>query len=219
MYTMKETKTVLYLVRHGESQANEKNIFLGHGDLDLSEKGKKQAALTADYLKNCDLDVIYASDLSRAYHTAEATAKKVGLPIVKDERLREIECGEWDFQTFDFLEENYKESYGVWLSDVGLSAPDGGECVADMQKRFVAALEEIAKRHEGKTVAVFAHATPIRSFQTYCEKKSLREMKSVPWANNASVSKFYFENGVFTPVFYGVDEFLGTLRTGLPDNV
>ena len=105
--------TEIYLIRHGESQANEKNVFIGHGDLDLTEKGKKQAELTAEYLKACHFDVIYSSDLLRAYHTAEATAKKLGLPIVKDERLREIDAGEWDFKTFDDLEKEYQESYGV----------------------------------------------------------------------------------------------------------
>ena len=101
--------TEIYLIRHGESQANERDVFLGHGDLDLTEKGKKQAELTAEYLKACHFDVIYSSDLLRAYHTAEATAKKVGLPIVKDERLREIDAGEWDFKTFDDLEKEYQD--------------------------------------------------------------------------------------------------------------
>ena len=42
----------LYLIRHGESQANEKGLFLGHGDLDLTERGRAQAQKTAEYLKN-----------------------------------------------------------------------------------------------------------------------------------------------------------------------
>ncbi len=211
--------TEIYLIRHGESQANEKDVFLGHGDLDLTEKGRKQAELTAEYLKDCGLNVVYSSDLLRAYHTAEATAKKVGLPIIKDERLREINAGKWDFKTFNDLEKEYKESYDVWLSNIGLSQPDGGESVADLQKRVLGVLEEIAKNHVGQKVAVFTHATPIRCLQTYSENKKLEEMKKVAWVHNASVSKVRFENGKFIPLVFSFDEYLGELRTLLPDNV
>ena len=211
--------TEIYLIRHGESQANERDVFLGHGDLDLTEKGKKQAELTAEYLKDCHFDVIYSSDLLRAYHTAEATAKKVGLPIIKAERLREIDAGEWDFKTFDDLEKEYQDSYGVWLSNIGLSQPDGGDSVANLQKRVLGVLEEIAKKHVGQKVAVFTHATPIRCLQTYSENKTIEEMKDVAWVHNASVSKVRFENGKFIPLAFSNDEFLGELRTALPDNV
>ncbi len=211
--------TKLYMIRHGESQANEKNVFLGFTDLDLTEKGKEQAKKTAAYLQNVGADAVYASDLLRAYHTAEATATLVGLPVQKTAGLREIFAGEWENQSFDDLEKRYAESYGVWIRDIGLSCPDGGESVEKLQQRVVAELESIAKANEGKTVLVFTHATPIRCFAAYCKKQSLAEMKTTPWAGNASVSVFTYENGEFSLVEYGVNDFLGDIATKLPENV
>ncbi|MBQ8686071.1 MAG: histidine phosphatase family protein [Clostridia bacterium] len=214
---MKATK--LYLIRHGESEANARDVFLGHTDLELTAKGKAQAEQTASFLQTVNADVIYASDLQRAYHTAQATAKRLGLPVVKDERLREIYCGEWENKSFSYLQEAYKESYGVWCNNVGLSQTDGGESVEELQARIVAALQEIAEKNSGKTVLVFTHATPIRCFAGYCEKKSLAALKEIPWASNASVTHAVYREGEFTLVEYSKDDFLGEMKTELPANV
>ena len=72
-------KTTIYLIRHGESQGNAVRAFLGHTNLDLTKKGHDQAECTAKYLKNIHADVIYSSDLLRAYSTAEHTAKIKGM--------------------------------------------------------------------------------------------------------------------------------------------
>ena len=66
-------RTTIYLIRHGESEANERNAFLGHCDLNITEVGYKQACAVAEFLEReagCP-DVIYSSDLSRAFNTAK----------------------------------------------------------------------------------------------------------------------------------------------------
>ena len=211
--------TRLYFIRHGESQANARDVFLGHTDLDLTEKGGEQAEKTANYLQTLNVDAIYASDLLRAYHTAKATAKRLGLTIIKDERLREIYCGEWENLPFSVLQERYKESYGVWCNNIGLSQTDGGESVAQLQNRIVSVVKEIAEKNLGKTVLIFTHATPVRCMAGYCKKLSLDTLKDVPWASNASVTEVHYQDGEFSLVEYSKDDFLGELKTELPDNV
>ncbi len=73
-------KTRIYMVRHGQSQANERDVFLGHTDLDLTKKGREQALATAKYLSSLPIDHLYSSDLKRAYHTAQATAELLDMP-------------------------------------------------------------------------------------------------------------------------------------------
>ncbi len=64
--------TKLILIRHGESVANRNHIFVGHTDVELEEKGVKQAELTAQYVyENFKVDKVYASDLKRAYETGK----------------------------------------------------------------------------------------------------------------------------------------------------
>ena len=115
--------TRILLVRHGESGANKDKFFAGHLDIDLSELGYKQAKCTADYIaKTYKVDMVYSSDLLRAYHTAETIAKMTGNSLKKKESLREINAGEWQGLVFDELQKKYADSYGVWLTDIGRAA-------------------------------------------------------------------------------------------------
>lgn len=209
----------MFFVRHGQSLGNKFDKFLGITDLDLSDLGKKQAELTAGYLKNEEIDVIYASDLIRAYHTALPLAKIKGLEIIKDSRLREINAGLWENKRFDLLEKEFPESYEkVWLHDIGNAKADGGESVAELTERIYNAVTDIAKENAGKTVAVFSHATPIRAFFNKIYGRSLSQMADLPWPNNASVSEALFDGSTFKPVRYSYDEFMGDLSTSLPEN-
>lgn len=209
----------LIFVRHGQSMGNLNNTYLGHTDLDLSPLGKKQAELTCEFLSKREIHKIYSSDLLRAYNTALPLAKYKNIVPVKSALLREIYAGKWENHLFSQLKEEFKESYGVWLNDIGSSHPDGGESVAELQKRIVSEVTRIAGENDGKTVAVFTHATPIRTLFAYIRGKSREQIKDVPWATNASVSEAVYDNGKFTEICYSRDDFLSAVATGFPKDV
>ena len=213
--------TTIYLIRHGESEANRQAVFLGQGDLGLTQVGLRQARITAGYLKNHVRrpDVIYASDLSRAYDTASCTAEAFDMPIIKDLQLREIDTGLWEGVSFTTLAERYPDSYGVWLRDIGYARCDGGESVEELQQRVVLAVTRIAKKHENSVVFLFTHATPIRVFAAHCLKKTLGEIHTIPWVANASVTKAVYEKGTFRLDEYGRFDFMKGEATELPANV
>ena len=208
----------LIFVRHGQSMGNLNGTFLGWTDLPLSPLGFKQAEKTAQFLSSLNIDKIYSSDLLRAYETSLALSKKRGNEVIKEKRFREIFVGLWENRRFSDLEKEFPITYGVWKSDIGLSYADEGESVADMQKRVIEAVLEIAKSNDGKTVAIFTHATVIRALFCYAKGKPLSEMKNVPWTSNASVSELIFDDNKFEIVSYSIDEFLGDMKTVLPKN-
>ncbi len=205
----------LYLIRHGQSKANEKDVFLGQHDLGLTELGIKQAKITANYLKDIQVDAIYSSDLSRAYHTAEQTAKLLNLPITTDKGLREIDGGLWEELPFYGLKEKFYDNFIAFTTDIGFSKVDGGESVAELYDRFNNTVEKIAKANDGKTVLIFSHATCIRCFGAMSMGKGLEGMQSVAWPNNASVTQVEYEDGNFKLIKYGYDDFMGGLKTSL----
>lgn len=207
----------LYIIRHGQSNANAKDIFLGQHDLGLAELGYEQAKITANFLKDIPVDAIYSSDLGRAYSTAEATAKLVNLPIIIDKGLREIDGGEWEEIPFIELWKNYRESLMLFTTDIGNSKIEGGESVKELYERFAKTVENIAKENDGKTVFLFSHATCIRCFGAYCMGQGLQGVKNVPWPNNASVTEVEYDNGKFNMVRYGFDDFMGEKKSGLPE--
>lgn len=211
--------THVYFIRHGESQANERDAFIGHTDLNLTEKGHMQAEKTAEFLMGVDADVIYSSDLIRAYHTAEHTAKMRGMAIIKSKNLREIYAGEWEGKTFFELEEDYADDYGVWLNNIGKAICNGGESVEDMAKRVIDEVEKIVAENKGKTIFIFSHGTPIRVLKASWEGKTLDEIKDVSWASNASVTHVEYEEDKVIIHSYSNDSFLGDMATSLPDNV
>ena len=211
--------TIIYLVRHGQSEGNLQDVFLGHGDLSLTDVGIAQAEKTASFLGDIRPDAIYSSDLKRAYETAERTAAVWNMPIVKDTGLREIFAGDWEFRKFDEIRQKYAESFHVWTTDIGNSRCDEGESVLELQKRVVETVTRIARNHEDQTIFLFTHATPIRVFAAHCLEKTPDTLVEVPWASNASVTKAVYSEGKFTLLDYSMDHFMGDLSTRLPKGV
>ena len=213
--------TTILMVRHGESEANRQGVFAGNFDADLQNRGVKQAEKTAEFIANTyKVDKIYASDLKRAFRTGKAIGDRLGMEVVPDRRLREISAGEWEGKTFNELEEQFKESYYIWRTDVGNAKCPGGESTRDLGARILAALTEIAEANEGKTVVVATHATPVRVMQVHTQAGGdFNVMKDIKWVSNASVSEFIYENGKFRCGKISQDEHLGELSTSLPANV
>ena len=212
--------TKLLIIRHGQSEANLQRIFVGHTDSPLSDLGKRQAEVTADYVvQNFHVDAVYASDLERAFYTGKAVADRLGLPVTTVSGMREIFAGDWETVKFDVLSTQYGEPYQIWLKNIGLAQTPNGESIAQLQERVVNSLRTIAEENEGKTVVVATHATPIRTFMHHCSGLPLSEMKNISWVSNASVTTAIYENGSFTITEAGHDAHLGDMRTALPKNV
>ena len=206
--------TTVYLVRHGQSVANEKDLFIGHTDMALTELGKAQAARTAEFFKDITVDAIYSSDLKRAYSTAKATAKVKGLAVTVKKELRDIFAGAWEAQAFSVLPKRYPEDYNLWLNDIDASRCTCGESVIEVKKRITAAILDIIEQNTNKTVIVFTHAMPIRALRSYFDNAPV---KDIPWPTNASVSCLDVTTQAFT--LYSHDSFLAHLVTALPENV
>lgn len=211
--------THIYLIRHGESQGNKRDAFLGHTDLDLTTKGHQQAEKTAQYLKNIHADAIYSSDLLRAYNTAKHTADLKGMEIIRSKKLREIFAGDWENKEFTTLMKEYNEEYSTWINNIGLARCSNGESVIELQTRIVDEIKRIAKENIGKTVFVFTHATPIRALKAACDGKDAGGIKDIPWASNASVTQLKYADGNLKIEEYSLDSFLGEMKTALPKNV
>lgn len=211
--------TKIYIVRHGQSKANEKDLFLGHGNLDLTMLGELQAQKTADFLDGVQIDKIYSSDLGRAVQTAEFTANKKGLDIIKDVRLREIDAGEWDFMTFAEIYKKSPNELALWMNDLGRAYCPKGETILQSQTRMFDAIKDIADKNPKKTIAIFSHATSILSFIAKVKGLSVDQIKTMSYPSNASVTTITYDNGKFELLEYSKDDFMGDLRTALPKNL
>ena len=208
--------TTIYLVRHGYSLANEKNLFLGHGDMGLTEKGKLQAEVASEYLSSLKPDVIYSSDLIRAKDTAKPTAEKLGLKINLDKRFREIDAGEWDFMPFLDWIKNYPDEFKKWGDDKYNARCVGGETIIELKDRIVGAIEELVKLHENQTIMIFAHANPIQVFSAYATGDFKENINKIGDPPNVSTTKVEYNDGKLNLIEYGKADYLGDIITKLP---
>ena len=215
---MKECK--IFLVRHGQSIGNAKREFLGHTDKDLSELGYLQAQKTADFLADEKIDIIYSSDLIRAFNTAVPHARKRGMEVIGSRNLRELYAGVWEgMRVEDIIAKYPHEFLDEWRGNFGLSTLPGGESVQGAAERFYAEVIRIAEENKGKRILIAAHAAVIKAFWgkiTATPPEKLAAAYDYP--TNASVSVFYYDGKDLVAGEYSHDSHLIELESGLPNN-
>lgn len=151
--------THLYLIRHGESWPNVKPIIGGmKGDEGLTPLGVSQAERLRDRLaesREIPADVLIASTLPRARQTAEIIAPALGLPIIFDDDVQELNMGEAD----GLSHAAFAETFGRpdFQRQPTRPVAPGGESWSSFMLRVATALERIAEEHAGKHVVIVCH--------------------------------------------------------------
>ncbi|WP_433422036.1 bifunctional RNase H/acid phosphatase [Microtetraspora malaysiensis] len=155
--------TSFLLLRHGETPLSVEKRFSGVGDPSLTSRGLAQAEAAALRLARepYAIDVIVSSPLARARQTAEAVAARTGVPVRVERDLREADFGAWEGHTFTEIQRDWPAELTAWLGDPSI-APPGGESFTEAGRRVEHARERIVAEHEGKTVLVVSHVTPIK---------------------------------------------------------
>ena len=149
------------------------------------------------------IDAVYSSDLSRTCDTAAAICKPHGLTLRTTEKLREVNVGVWEDAAWGDLEYNEPEMCGYFGNDPARWRVAGSEEYAGVRARMTDCIREIAKRHDGETVAAFSHGFAIRSL--FCEIMGIpsSETHKVPYCDNTAVALLLYENGALTFEYQG----------------
>lgn len=156
------TPTRLLLLRHGQTELSVHRRYSGRGNPALTELGRRQADAAARYLaQRGGISAVFASPLQRAYDTAAAAAKALGLDVTADDDLIETDFGAWEGLTFAEAAERDPELHGRWLRDTS-TAPPGGESFDAVADRVSTARDRIVAAQQGTTVLVVSHVTPIK---------------------------------------------------------
>ena len=153
--------TVLYLIRHGETEGAEKRRYKGSIDVPLSENGIRQMELLSAYIPN-SLTAVYCSDLQRAIKSAELIAKPHSLNPIIVPSLRERNFGIWEGMSFDEIREKYPLEFDAWAENPLRFSPMGGESTVEVKERAIDALDKILNTHEKQQIAIVSHGGVIR---------------------------------------------------------
>ena len=168
---------MILLARHGETAENKERRFQGQKDVPLNETGRAQAVALGEAAREEGLAAIYASPLVRARETAEIVGEAVGLEVRLDDRLKEVDVGDWQDRLKDDLEREEPEQWAAFRRGGEDWRFPGGESLREQQDRVIAALVDITQRrdlpalvvcHRGVIRCALAH-THNRGLETYHE--------------------------------------------------
>lgn len=169
------SRTVLLLVRHGQTDWNLEGRYQGRTDVPLNAVGREQAERLAAELAAREIGAVYSSTLRRSLETAVAIARAHGLEVRPDPRLVEIDQGEWEGVLSTRIAERYPGPYRRWCEDPRTVRPPGGESIAEVHDRVISAVEEMVERHPGETLCLVTHKTAIVVIRTHYLGLDLRE--------------------------------------------
>jgi probable phosphoglycerate mutase len=183
--------TSLVLIRHGESEANVRGEWHGRTDGPLSEMGLRQAEGLVSRIT--PVHGVYSSPLTRAQGTAGPLAAALGLDIAAHPGLAEMDIGEWEGLTYEEILEVCAELWGTIQRDfIDLPRGHTGETMAATAARGRAAVDEIARRHQGEHVAVVTHGMLIRALVGDVLGIGWPGSESLAIPSNASVTHLRF---------------------------
>ncbi len=155
--------TSLIFVRHGETESNAENRYMGHLDSPLSATGMAQADAVAARLAEAGVDAIYTSDLGRAATTAQAIAEACRLELVSDPRLRERHAGAFQGLLASEARSRFPDYFTEATAPTPTTAIPGGESALQIQARVIPLLEEACGSHPGRSIVFVTHGIVIRT--------------------------------------------------------
>jgi len=139
----------IYFVRHGESEANLKNVFSNRGTQHgLTTKGIVQSRELATSLEKVPIRRIYSSPLLRAVQTAQILVEKGRCPIQIMDALREYDCGILEGQSDPASWEIYYQVFDQWIQGQWNAQIEGGESFNDIRARFIPFIDSVLKKYQ-----------------------------------------------------------------------
>jgi broad specificity phosphatase PhoE len=150
----------LYVVRHGQTESSQRKAYSGRSDIPLTEQGKEQARAAAEQLRDVGVDAVLSSPLIRARDTAQAIADATGAQLTVDERLTEVDYGDFEGLDREQASARFGRAFDDWRNDPFGSPVPGMEPLADALARARAATADAIERHE--TPVIVGHQGILR---------------------------------------------------------
>ena len=191
--------TRIIAIRHGETTWNVDTRIQGQLDIPLNSTGRRQAERMALALGDEPITAIYASDLSRAWETAQTLGRALDLPVTKEEALRERGFGEFEGKTFAEIEALLPDQSLRWRKRDPEFAPTGGESLLALRSRVVSAAERLAAEHPGELIALVGHGGVMDVLYRAATRLDLQAPRT--WAlGNTAINRLLWSPQGFTLV-------------------
>jgi alpha-ribazole phosphatase len=154
--------TDIYLIRHGQTDSNNRGTYQGWTDNLLNDVGERQAEKTAERIIEYGIEKIYSSPLKRSAKTSEIIGNKLGIKVDFVDGLKELNFGIFDDLTYKEIIEKYPDESKVWAEDWINYEIEKGESSKQAYDRINNAIDVIIRENEDKKIAIVTHLGAIR---------------------------------------------------------
>lgn len=176
---------IVYLIRHGQTEANLMRIIQGQTNTPLTETGFFQVRKAAEYFNGKNITAMYASPLGRTMQTAKIIAAAANFntsDIICMDELMEINLAPWvGKQVDELIKDETKSGYKVYKTQPELFNAADGENIWDVKKRMFDAFWKIVRIHpDDSHIVIVSHSVAIRSLLLALEGKPYSEIWKYP---------------------------------------
>ncbi|HDM8439055.1 adenosylcobalamin/alpha-ribazole phosphatase [Yersinia enterocolitica] len=141
----------LFLVRHGQTEANLRGVFCGLTDLALTSLGVEQAGDVASWLADVAFVDGVSSQLLRARHTADIVLAGHSLNAGINDQLNEMNFGEWEMRHHHDLQREDPDAWAAWVADWQQASPTGGESFIQFSDRVESVVQSLLSSNSHQT--------------------------------------------------------------------
>lgn len=191
----------IYIVRHGETLWNKERRCQGTIDINLNEYGKELAIITGQALKDTHFDKIYSSPLSRAYETACLIRGDRDIPVITDDRLREICFGNMEGMCMDEMLKDPDSHFQHFFDQPELYVPDEkGESLEELCIRTRDFMEKVVLPEADKhtRIMIVGHGAMNKSIMCFVRGHGIDKFWSGGLQKNCNVMIVSYEDNQFT---------------------
>lgn len=158
----------IYIIRHAEKEHGDfYNPHLRHQDEPISQKGQEQARKLWSYFCDRQISAIYVSAYQRTRQTIEHVAQESGIAPIMDERLNEIDNGDFDKLSEEEIKQKYPDIWNAYRARSSDFRFPGGETGEEVRARIAGFLEEKRSLHASQNIIVVCHEALIRLLTCY----------------------------------------------------
>ncbi len=195
--------TKIIVARHAESEGNVEQVYQGKSPgTALTNRGKKQAEALGESIAesntNQKIAAVYCSPLLRTHSTAQAVAEATDVPIITDERLREVSFGEYEGKHIDFDDLTFiRERRAHKLEKKHIESIyhfDGMETWANIELRVRDFLDDILAKHAGETIVIVTHADLVMNMKHIFTGEDPHKIVHQPYPELAGMTTFYWDH-------------------------
>jgi probable phosphoglycerate mutase len=187
----------LHYARHGETIWYAENRYAGISDIPLTDAGRRQSTMLADWAAGARIDRVIASDLQRAIDTARPSAHALGVPLETDFRFREVAFGAAEGLTQEETALQMPQARAAYERTPATSPFPGGEVGTAAAARALDAVWDLTVASPDGTVLVVGHSAVGRLLFTSLLGIPLNEYRRVfPWLAGAAITTLRVPGGV-----------------------